>query len=141
MTKSYLLVGIQFSLIAVIVWYCGVVGSPGQNIATFIAGALGIWAIATMRLKVNVLPDVRTSQALYTNGPYAYIRHPMYTAVLFATAAWVTNRFEIIAIVCWLVLLADLLYKLHYEERMLQRKFPSYSTYMQHTKRLIPFVY
>ncbi len=39
------------------------------------------------------------------------------------------------------VLLAVILVKLHYEERLLGAAFPEYARYKQETSRLIPFVY
>lgn len=41
----------------------------------------------------------------------------------------------------WLILLADLLLKLRYEERLLSARFPTYLAYQQTTHRLLPFVY
>ena len=41
----------------------------------------------------------------------------------------------------WLILLADLLIKLHYEERLLVQHFRGYRDYMAVSKRLVPYVY
>lgn len=141
MKKSHVLVGIQFLLIAVIIWYCGVRGELWQNVITGMALVLGIWAIAVMKFHVSVLPDVRDTQELYIGGPYRYIRHPMYTAVLLATGVWVFNRLDVIAITLWVLLLVDLLIKLRYEEGLLIAKFPEYKEYAQQTKHLIPYMF
>lgn len=141
MKKSHLLVGIQFMLIALIVWYCGVQGELWQNVITGMALVLGIWAITVMKFRVSVLPDVRDTQELHTGGPYRYIRHPMYTAVLLSTSVWLFNRLDSIAIVLWLLLFADLLVKLRYEEGLLLAKFPQYKEYAHNTKRLVPFIF
>lgn len=139
--KSTAMVTIQFILIVTIAWYCTVWGGAVQNIMTILAIALGVWAIIVMRLRVNIFPDVQQNQQLFTGGPYRYIRHPMYTAVLLATLAWTLNRFDAISAALWLLLLADLLVKLHYEQRLLTKQFESYADYQKRTKRLIPFVY
>ena len=140
MKKSHVLVGIQFTIIGAIVAYCGVRGGLVQNAITIAALFLGIWAIATLRFSVNVLPDVRESQLLFTEGPYKFIRHPMYTSVLLATAAWVSNRPDVFSVLLWLMLLADLLIKLRYEESLLTARFPDYKAYSKKAKRLIPFI-
>lgn len=132
---------LQFSIIFAIAWYAGVWGGLEQNIVMFVGIFLGIWAIVTMRLRVSVFPDVRSDQRLYTGGPYRYIRHPMYTAVLVTVLAWASNRPDEISVSLWVVLCVDLLLKLQYEEQRLLGRFDDYAAYMLRTKRLIPFVY
>lgn len=139
--KSLLLVLIQFSCIAIIAVYAGVRGTLLQNLTTIAAFLLGIWAIGTMRFSVNIFPDVRQRQALFTSGPYRYIRHPMYTAVLLATLAWSTNRLDILSLFVWLALVVTLLIKISHEEKLLTNKFNNYRLYQQKTKKLIPYVY
>lgn len=139
--KSRLFVYIQFVLIIAIALYSDVWGGYFQN-SIMIAGAiLGLWAIILMKLRVNIFPEVRSSQELYTNGPYRYIRHPMYMAVLMVTISWVFNRFDLITVSMWILLLIDLILKLRYEEELLKKEFDSYESYMKKTKRLLPYLY
>lgn len=139
--KSATLVAVQFGLIILIATYCGVFGSLISIIVMLVGLLLGIWAVVTMRLKVNILPDVRPGQQLFVNGPYRYIRHPMYTAVLTIAGAWVISRPDIISIGLWFLLLIDLVIKLSYEEKMLTNQFVAYKKYARHTKKLVPFIY
>ena len=106
------------------------------------AGLLGLWAIGTMGIdNFNVTPDVKLAARLVTSGPYRYIRHPMYTALLVGGLALVLDTFSPVRMVLWLVLSVDLLIKLNYEEQLLSRDLEGYSTHMQRTKRIIPFLY
>ena len=106
------------------------------------AGSLGLWAIGTMGVgNFNVTPDVKHQARLVTGGPYRYIRHPMYTALLMGSLSLVLDVYSLLRLALWLVLLVDLLVKLNYEERLLSRDLEGYSTQMQRTKRLIPFLY
>jgi protein-S-isoprenylcysteine O-methyltransferase Ste14 len=139
--KSKVFVVVQFLLIATLALYADIWGETAQNILMVIGLIVGLWAIVTMRLKVSILPDVRDSQKLFTNGPYKYIRHPMYTAVLLITFAWVLQRFNIFSVCMWIILVLNLNLKLKFEESLLLRKFKKYSSYMKKTKRLIPFIY
>jgi protein-S-isoprenylcysteine O-methyltransferase Ste14 len=41
----------------------------------------------------------------------------------------------------WVLLLANLTLKLHYEEGLLRSKFPDYTAYQERTRKLIPFIY
>ena len=106
------------------------------------AGFLGLWAIWTMGIdNFNVTPDVKHRARLVTNGPYRYIRHPMYLALLAGALALVLDVFSPLRLSLWLVLFVDLLIKLSYEERLLSRDLEGYSTHMQRTRRLLPFVF
>ncbi|HLE05569.1 MAG TPA: isoprenylcysteine carboxylmethyltransferase family protein [Anaerolineales bacterium] len=106
------------------------------------AGLLGLWAIGTMGVgNFNVTPDVKHQARLVTGGPYRHIRHPMYTALLMGSLSLVLDAFSLLRLAMWLVLLVDLLVKLNYEERLLRRDLEGYSTHMQRTRRLIPFLY
>jgi protein-S-isoprenylcysteine O-methyltransferase Ste14 len=106
------------------------------------AGLLGLWAIGTMGIgNFNVTPDVKHQARLVTGGPYRHIRHPMYTALLMGSLSLVLDAFSFLRLALWLVLLVDLLVKLNYEEQLLSRDLEGYSTHLQRTKRLIPFLY
>jgi len=106
------------------------------------AGLLGLWAIFTMGIdNFNVTPDVKPRARLVTSGPYRYIRHPMYTALLVGGLALVLDMLSPPRMVLWLVLFVDLMIKLNYEEQLLSRDLEGYSAHMRRTKRLIPFLY
>jgi protein-S-isoprenylcysteine O-methyltransferase Ste14 len=140
---SYLCVIIQILMIVVI----GVTGPVIPSNPVFLSGAvvgvlLMIWSIGTMRLSnLNVMPDLKADSILVTSGPYKFIRHPMYAAVLLIMLALVLNHLTLLRAGYWLVLFIDLHFKLLYEEKLLLEKYPQYSEYQQRTKRLVPFVY
>jgi protein-S-isoprenylcysteine O-methyltransferase Ste14 len=138
---AIILVSIQFVLIIAIGLYTGIFGSIFTNILMLLGIILGLWAVITMKFNVSALPDVRESQRLFINGPYKYIRHPMYLAVLMTTLAWALNRLNWISVVLWLILFCDLLIKINYEEKKLIKHFPEYGDYKKKVKALIPFIW
>jgi len=139
--KSYILVALQFVLIGFVVLYGGVFGGIISNMVTFLALALGLWAVTTMRLRVSVFPEVMESQKLYTGGPYRFLRHPMYAAVLLAVAVWVSHRADVFSLAAWVALFLVFVLKIKIEEKELAEKFPEYREYQKRTKKLIPGVY
>jgi protein-S-isoprenylcysteine O-methyltransferase Ste14 len=140
--KSALFVAIQ--LLALV--YLALTGpwlAPGLLVwMEILAIYLAAWAFLRFDLRqLRIAPDPARGARLIKNGPYRWIRHPMYSSVLLLTLAVVLGRPTLARVVVWLILLGDLLAKLHYEESLLMRRFPEYNQYQKQTRRLIPFVY
>jgi len=112
------------------------------QILLFTGIAIGIAALWVMRKTTfKIVPDVAQNGNLVTNGPYKYIRHPMYTSLLIVALALVINHPTTWRLVTLLILSGDLLAKVHYEESLLMEHFQQYNDYTQTTKRLLPFIY
>ncbi|MCK9196162.1 MAG: hypothetical protein M0P16_04195, partial [Syntrophales bacterium] len=73
-------------------------------------------------------------------GPYRFIRHPMYASVLLTIWALIIDRSTLLSLIVGLILMADLMIKMLYEEGILKRHFRDYPAYMERTKRIIPFI-
>ena len=140
---SYGFVIVQFVCIGAIAITGPILASSPLLLLTEILGlSIGFWAIWTMRIgNFNITPDTKPGARLVTHGPYRYIRHPMYLAVLLTMLALVLDQISILRLTIWLVLLADLLLKLIYEEKLLTRQDSDYSRYAERTKRIVPFVF
>ena len=141
--KSYALVLVQFICLGALL-LTGPLLAPGILLPALELGAvaLGLWALLTVRLdNVQIVPDPRSDAKLVCHGPYRWIRHPMYAALLLGTLALVAAQPTPLRWGIWLILLADLLIKLHYEERLLTEHFAAYQSYMAESKRLIPYIY
>jgi len=140
---SYGLVAVQLSSLGLIAITGPLFAAhPALLLLEGAAGLLGLWAIWTMGFdNFNVTPDVKPAARLVTSGPYRYIRHPMYTALLMGGLALVLDMLSPLRMVLWLLLFVDLLIKLKYEEQLLSRDLEGYSAHIQRTKRLVPFLY
>jgi protein-S-isoprenylcysteine O-methyltransferase Ste14 len=139
---SYLLVGLQFVALIYLALTGPVVASGWRLALEIVGGLLGVWAIVSMRLgNFNVTPDVRADAQLVVHGPYTWIRHPMYTSLMLIGLALVLERptWDRWAVLALLV--ADLVVKLTYEERLLAAALPGYRDYQARSKRIVPFVY
>ena len=140
--RGAVLFGVQVLCIAYILLTGFWLASPAWVWLEILGAALGALAVATMKPRhLSPFPEPRHDIRLVTRGPYRWIRHPMYSAVLVVTLALVIDRLTLAHWIVWFVLLGDLLLKLQYEEALLARRFPEYAAYRQRTKRLIPFVY
>ncbi|MGQ0793363.1 MAG: methyltransferase family protein [Deltaproteobacteria bacterium] len=139
--KSRALVWVQFLCLGVIAASCGIIASGAFYLSMEAAGAaLGLWAVRAMGYRFNISPDVPEGGRLATEGPYRFIRHPMYSALLLATLALVLDSLSPFSIAVWCILAANLWIKLRYEEGWLSLRFPDYEAYSRRTRRLIPYL-
>lgn len=141
--KSYTLVVIQFAALLALALTGPLLARNPVLLAIEIAAlALATWALLTVQLhNVNITPDVRHGSQLVREGPYRYIRHPMYASILLGALALVLDTPTLVRWLIYALLATDLLIKLAYEERLLAAAFPEYAAYRAVSKRLLPFVY
>lgn len=141
--RSYVLVGVQFACIVAFLVSGPWIARQAWFLTLELLGILLMtWAIITMSVtKVNVFPEVRTGSRLVTNGPYRWIRHPMYTALLLITLALLCESFSYWRGFWWILLSADLVAKLSAEERSLGEVFDDYEAYRSRTWRLVPLIF
>lgn len=144
---SELLVALQFALLGALAagaapaFLQGTV--PVGAWAAAAAGvALGLWALASNRPgNFNIRPLPRVGGQLIEAGPYRWIRHPMYTAVLLVALScawagpWALAWFGLVALAVVLLVKAGL------EERWMRAAHPAYAEYQARTRRFIPGVY
>ena len=140
--KSYTFVAIQFFCFGVILatgpWLAK---TPVLFLVEMFGIFLGIWAIGTMKLRnLSALPEIKSNSPLQTGGPYRWIRHPMYTALLLVMLVLAVEDFSYWRGVMWVGLFVDLFFKLQFEEELLVQSFPDYTEYQKRTKKLIPGV-
>ena len=140
--KAYTLVSIQvIAILLILVTGWPLAGYVPLLIIQIAGVMLGIWAIVMMgRKNTNITPLVKQDSHLVTNGPYAVIRHPMYSAVLLTIWPLIMNQYSLLRLTAALILTIDLIIKMLYEESLLRKHFADYEIYMRETKRLIPFV-
>lgn len=141
--RSYVLVGVQFACIVAILVSGPWIARHAWFFTLELPGILLMtWAVLSMNLRrLNVFPEVRAGSHLVTNGPYRWIRHPMYTALLLITLALVCESFSYWRGFWWILLSADLVAKLAYEETFLGEVFDDYEAYRLRTWRLVPGIF
>lgn len=73
-------------------------------------------------------------------GPYRYLRHPIYSAVIYFTAAGVAAHLSVPAVALFGLVVAGAVVRMLAEEHLLVQRYPEYRDYMRRTARVIPFV-
>lgn len=101
---------------------------------------LGLWTLAHNRIgNFNVRPTPKAGGRLITSGPYQWVRHPMYSAVLLGAAAlaWASQPWAWLA---WAALGVVLWRKSSLEEGWLAKRHPDYTAYRRRSRRFIPWL-
>jgi protein-S-isoprenylcysteine O-methyltransferase Ste14 len=114
----------------------------GAWLCALLGVLLGLWALSSNRLgNFNIRPAPRAGGQLIQQGPYRWIRHPMYTAVIAVgvACAWASAHG-----VVWLALCAltgVLVVKAVFEEHWMLQAHPGYAAYRQRTRRFLPWLF
>ena len=82
-----------------------------------------------------------TAGGIVTSGPYRYIRHPIYAAVLYFTCASALAHSSPTSIAWVAVITAGAFTRMLLEERMLVERYPEYREYKARVKRIVPYVF
>jgi protein-S-isoprenylcysteine O-methyltransferase Ste14 len=107
----------------------------------FVGIVFAIWARVHIGKNWGMPMAQKEIPELVTSGPYAIVRHPIYTGVLLAMLGSV-----LVAGMSWFIPLVFFLfyfiYSARHEERTMLKQFPEeYRHYMKKTKMLIPFLF
>lgn len=103
--------------------------------------ALAIFARFYLGRNWSSHPALKAEHELVTGGPYAYVRHPIYTGLLLAVvgSALTSNPLWLLVFV---PVLGLFLWRIPVEEKLMREQFPNqYPAYQKRTKALIPFVW
>lgn len=108
---------------------------------TVVGDAILIWARQSLGKNWSQTVAAKKDHELITSGPYALIRHPMYTGGLVAgigSAITAGGAFVFLA----LLLGAFFLWRTGAEDKLMAEQFPNeFPAYRMRTKRLIPFLW
>jgi protein-S-isoprenylcysteine O-methyltransferase Ste14 len=101
-----------------------------------------IWIHRSLGNNLSVRLKIKDSQELVTDGPYRWIRHPMYTAFfVLHVAAFLLTANWFIGLTWMGGLTAIIFLRVKREETMLLSAFGSeYRSYMENTGRFVPII-
>jgi protein-S-isoprenylcysteine O-methyltransferase Ste14 len=143
-----------FLLLAAFLWLFFGAYVPGLNIlllphtfqivgigfvVTVLGLAVALWARA--KLGTNWSADVtyKKDHELIQTGPYAYVRHPIYSGLLLMLIGTALAAGYLGAVVAVPLALGSFVIKLRLEERLMQKHFKGeYETYRKRVGALIP---
>jgi len=84
---------------------------------------------------------VKRGHELVTSGPYAIVRHPIYTGLVLAFVGSAITLGEMRGVLAVVIVVASLWRKLRLEERWMAEQFgDDYERYRDRVRALVPFV-
>ncbi len=104
--------------------------------------AFAIWARIILGRNWSGMIAVKENPALVQRGPYALVRHPIYTGMafaLFGTALLIGTLTAYLGFICGVT---AFIIRTYNEDAIMAQQFPSeHPGYRARTKRLIPFIW
>lgn len=97
-----------------------------------------IWARVSLGRSWGMPMAQHDNPELVTSGPYALVRHPIYTA-LAAMLLGTALVFPVAALPC-VFTIAYMVFAARREERDMEQRFPTYAEYKQRSKFIVPFL-
>jgi protein-S-isoprenylcysteine O-methyltransferase Ste14 len=101
---------------------------------------LMLWARRTFGARSFHAAANPTEGGIVTTGPYRYLRHPIYAAVLYFVWAGVLTHASALNAALGAVATAATAVRIWAEESLLIQRYPDYPAYAARTKRLVPYV-
>ena len=115
--------------------------SPISIAVQVAAGTLMLWARLTFGGRSFHAGANPTAGGLVTTGPYRFVRHPIYTAILLFVWAGVASNGTILSVLTAIVATGAVAVRIGAEEALVLETYPDYAEYSRRTKLIIPFVF
>ena len=142
--KDYWLVGTQFFLFFLFLfptnYHFEVVAF--MKIPSLILSILGfiivLVALFNLDKALTAFPTPKSNSELITSGLYRYMRHPIYTGILFTVFGYSIYSMSISRLTVSLLLSILFYFKTNYEEQKLSDKYTDYQAYKLKVGRFLP---
>ena len=116
-------------------------GVPAQTVgALFLVGGLGLhgWSRAHLRQFYAERVEIQPGHVLINTGPYAYVRHPMFTSYFVLILGLLLVNPALPTLLMAVYAFWDFTQAARQEEELLSQSLPDYADYMAKTPRFIP---
>ena len=105
-----------------------------------LAALLMLWARLTFGRRSFHASASPSEGGLMTTGPYRFLRHPIYAAILYFVWTGVASHVSMLSCGLGIFVSMGLTIRMLAEERLVQEKYPEYTQYAARTKRVIPYI-
>lgn len=111
--------------------------------AVTVGGLLfAVWARRYLGRNWSSSVTIKQDHELITTGPYALVRHPIYTGILTGVLGTAIALSEVRGFIGFVLVLLILWPKLRMEEKWMRSQFgETYADYARHTAALVPYLF
>lgn len=100
--------------------------------------AWAVWSLAFLSRNLSIIAQAR---AVTDQGPYRWVRHPLYTGELVSALGLALTVGTAAALALWLALCGLQIYRAVQEEQILLGALPEYRDYRRRTAALLPGIF
>ena len=115
--------------------------NPVSICVQLLSAILMIWARYTFGFRSFHAAANTTKGQLVTNGPYRWLRHPIYASLIYFFWASVIAYPTIKTIAAVVLISSGLFVRMIIEEKFLLATYDNYAEYSKRTKRIVPFLF
>jgi len=111
--------------------------------AVTVAGLLfAVWAREHLGSNWSRAVTIKQGHELITTGPYAVVRHPIYTGILTGFLGTAIALSQVRGFICFVLVFLVFWAKLRMEEQWMRSQFgETYATYAHQTAALVPYLF
>lgn len=109
-----------------------------STLCIIIGFGLSLYTLIYLGSSFALLPSARH---LVTEGPYRFVRHPLYLSEEIAIIGIMIQFKEPWSVLVVIIHAAAQFTRMNFEEHTLTKAFPAYATYAMHTSQIIPGIY
>jgi protein-S-isoprenylcysteine O-methyltransferase Ste14 len=106
-----------------------------------IGGISGTWGVLALGRNLTAVPKPIEGGELVTGGPYAFVRHPIYTGIILGTLGWGLLRSNLLGVALAIAAFIFFDMKSRQEEKWLVEAYAGYPEYQRRVRKLIPWVH
>jgi len=101
-----------------------------------------VWAREHLGTNWSRSVTIKQGHELITTGPYAVVRHPIYTGILAGFLGTAIALSQMRGFIAFVLIFFALWLKLRMEEQWMRSQFgETYTTYSRHTAALVPYLF
>ncbi len=104
------------------------------------AFALMVWARMTFGMRSFHAEATPTAGGVVTTGPYRYVRHPIYAAILLFLLTGAVAHPSVTSAIFASTAVIGTAMRIIMEERLMRERYPEYAAYAAKTARVVPFL-
>ena len=105
-----------------------------------IAVGLNLWSRRSFPKGAFRVAAAPGADSVIRRGPYRFIRHPMYAAMLLFICTAVLSHRSLFTVIVGAIVTLVVATRVVAEERILRARYPDYADYAHSTKAIVPFI-